>query len=218
MTTSKDYHFTTKEFAQQGQSVFISLDGQESLEEIKLADLESAIYFAWHDFRVKFRFKKDIDLRELIEVVEADDDSNLLNVIDKIIFEVRPISMQNSGEEIDWLLFIYGLFEQIYTVSEYVENWDYLDSKDCLEMALYKGLDANIYGRNLGDIGLELAYIASDSLNGTLSIGRLIDRFKTRRSSADDINDVFEKQGIVGALDHMTLKRRDLRKSNITIA
>lgn len=153
----KNQFLTTNQFLRENSAEFFSLDNNKvSTQKVQLEDLKLAIYFSWLDFRVKFNFSREITIDELVIAVRSGNDQKLLQLVDYIVFEIRPISMQNAEEEIDWLVFIYLLIKNLKPVTKYVSAWNYEDVLYATHGSLYNGLNQHLNGKTLGAIGIDL--------------------------------------------------------------
>lgn len=204
----KNQLLTTNQFIDQVEADFFSLAEKKSTQIIQLEDLKSGIYFSWLDYRVKFNFFEEITPNELVSAVRSNDDKKLLDLVDYIVFEVRPISMQNSEEELDWLVFIYLLIENITSVNKYISMWSYQDVLHGIQAFQNKGLSQCLNGKTLGNIGIDLLNLIPKYNFSKYEkyLSRLQNRFINHRSPSDDIIHIFNEKGIEVLLDYLTLR------------
>ncbi len=203
----KNSLLTTNQFIKEKKAEFISLQGKISEEKIQLEDLKSAIYFSWFDFRLKFIFFREVSFDELVVAVHSKNDQKLLNLVEYIILEVRPISMQTNEEEIDWLVLMYLILKNLEPITKYTSGWTYQDVQQTIVDAQYNGLTQYLSGKTLGNIGLDLlALISVDDLaKYEQYLSRLRSRFRENRSSSDDVIKIFNEQGVDAMLDYLTI-------------
>jgi hypothetical protein len=203
----KNSLLTTNQFIKEKRAEFVSLQGKVSDQEIQLEDLKSAIYFSWLDFRLKFNFFREVSFDDLIVTVHSKNEQELLNLVEYIILEVRPISMQSNEEEIDWLVLMYLILKNLEPITKYTSAWTYQDVQQTIVDAQYNGLTQYLSGKTLGNIGLDLlALIPVDDLaKYEQHLSRLRSRFRENRSPSDDVIKIFTELGVDAMLDYLTI-------------
>ncbi|MDF0556051.1 glutamate-cysteine ligase family protein [Kamptonema sp. UHCC 0994] len=204
----QDMSLTTNKFINEKSAYFYSLDGILSQQKIELEDLKLAIYLYWPDFRLKFNFYPEIQYADLVSAVHSNNDEKLLELIEYMILEVRPIAMQSNEEELSWMIFSYLIIENLESISEYASLWTYQDVKSAVIAAQNNGLRQSINGKNLGEIGLDLlAKIPKDSFQMYEQyLSKLDFRCREYCSPGDDASRIFEDRGMEMLLDYLTIK------------
>jgi len=202
-----DQCLTTNRFIDDNEAYFYTLDEDLSLRKIELDDLKLAIYLSWPDFRLKFSFSPEITLNELVRVVREEDDKGLHELIDYIVFEIRPIAMQANEEELSWLVFSYLVIENLELINQYTSSWHYEDVRTAAIASQISGLKQNFNGKTLGEIGLELLERLSQTSSQTY--GKYLDilyfRCINHCSPGDDAIKIFDNQGMEVLLDHLII-------------
>ncbi|MDF5729751.1 MAG: glutamate-cysteine ligase family protein [Rhizonema sp. PD38] len=203
----KNSLLTTNQFIREKKAEFVSLQGKVSVQEIQLEDLQSAIYFSWLDFRLKFNFLREVSFDELIVTVHSKNDQKLFNLVEYIILEVRPISMQSNEEEIDWLVLMYLILKNLEKITKYTSAWTYQDMQQTIVDAQYNGLNQYLSEKTLGKIGLDLLGLipVEDLEKYEQHLFRLHSRFKENRSPSDDVIKMFNEQGVDAMLNYLTI-------------
>ena len=204
----QDQSLTTNRLMNEESAYFYSLSGELYQEKIELDDLKLAIYLSWPDFRLKFNFYPDIKYEDLVSAVHSNNDEKLLELIEFIILEVRPIAMQTHEEELSWLVFNYLAIENLESISESAFLWTYEDVKSAAMDAQNNGLRQKIRGKTLGEIGLDLlAKIPKDSLQMYEQyLSKLHFRCTEYCSPGDDVIKIFDRQGMEALLDYLIIK------------
>ncbi len=205
----KNLYLTGNQFIREGSAEFYNLEGQLSQQKINLNDLELAIYFCWLDFRLKFNFHQGIKLEELVNAVYTDNEQKLLDLIDYIVFEVRPLAMQANDEEISWLVLTYLILENLEPVTQYSQKWTYEDVKLAAFAAQNNGLRQNLNDKTLGQIGLDLLKLihTNSSQKYEPYLSQLHSRLSDHCSLADDAIRILDNDGIEALLDHLTIRQ-----------
>ncbi len=204
----QDQSLTTNRFINEESAYFYSLSGKLYQEKIELDDLKLAIYLYWPDFRLKFNFYPDIKYEDLVSAVHSNNDKKLLELIEFIILEVRPIAMQTNEEELSWLVFNYLILENLESISEYAFSWNYEDVKSAAMAAQNNGLRQKIRGNTLGEIGLDLlSKIPKESLSMYEQyLSKLHFRCREYSSPSDKAIEIFDRHGMEVLLDYLTIK------------
>ena len=132
----------------------------------------------------------------------------LLDLIEYIVVEVRPIAMQSRGEEVNWLVLTYLILENLCSVNEYVQKWTYQEVKNAAINAQNNGLKQNLKGKTLGEIGLDLLKIIGQNSSQKYEqyLSKLHSRFKNHCSPSDDAIRIFDSDGINTLLDYLTIQ------------
>ena len=203
----KNTNLTTNQFISRKKEEFISLDGKSSKETVCLEDLKLAIYFSWLDYRIKIFFHEHIKMNELIDIVRSNNDEKLLEFVNNVVIEIRPISMQNNEDENNWLVFCYLIVNHIDALIDYIEQFSYKSVKKSMSDVLNKGLNAKLEQKELGIMGLELIEKLPsndrDIYESYLSV--ISRRCKNRISPSQEGNVILAEQGSNSFLKHITL-------------
>ena len=205
----KDIYLTTNRFIAEGVAEFYNLDQALSQQKICLEDLKNAIYFAWLDYRLKFNFYKEATFEALLDAVCSEDDLKLFDLIEYIIFEIRPLSMQANEEEISWLILTYLMVENIDSISDYSMKWTYNDVKLAAKEAQVNGLSQYLNDKTLGEIGLDLLSLIPEKNFSVYEkyLLKLQDRFIKECSPSDEALRILNNQGLEALLKHLTIDR-----------
>ena len=206
---------TTNQFILWESAKFVALNHRSSIEKISLDDLKTGIYFSWLDFRLKFQFHQELNLHELAQTVHSRDENCLIQMIDYILLEVRPISMQSHEQELDWMLFTYLILENLDAIAEDIASWDYQDVLTAVVGAQTAGLDQTLKGQTLGKIGLNLlkliAHNQSEYPNQELL--RLHSQLAQHCSPGDILREIFQSHGLQAVLEYITIKKESSRNN-----
>ncbi|MCV3215940.1 glutamate-cysteine ligase family protein [Plectonema radiosum NIES-515] len=204
----KDRSLTINKFITENSSEFYSLERQSYKETINLDDLKLAIYLSWPDFRLKFNFNLEIKFTDLVTAVHSGNDEKLLSMTDYIILEIRPISMQSNQEELDWLVLTYLLIENLESIAEYSLLWTYQEMKSAAIASQDNGLNQNLNGKTLGQIGLDLlARIPRNSFQMyEQHLSKLHFRFTKYSSPADEALTILDSDGMEALLNYLEIK------------
>jgi hypothetical protein len=203
-----DQSLTINQFLLLESATFLDLDNNISVEKIILDDLKLGIYLSWLDFRLKFNFCEHIDLYDLSRIVHSDNDSSLIQILNYILLEVRPISMQNHEQEIDWMIFTYLIVENIDAVAEYISSWNFDEVYNATFGAQIMGLKQILKDKTLGEIGLDLLELIADSPPewSKKYLIRIHSQFSKFYSPGDVVLKIFRKHGLQAALEYITMK------------
>jgi hypothetical protein len=199
---------TTSDFIDSNIAPFIGLEGTNRSEKIQINDLKTAIYFSWLDFRLKFTFNNDIKLPDLIAIVRSNNDISLYEVVDYIVIEIRPISMQSDRLEFDWMTFSYLCIENLDALTTYTSSWIYGDILKTFEDVQKKGLYSSIQEKTLGVIGQEVIEILSRKNRSIVedNLLRIHSHFVQHHSHGDILTNTFQRYGLQRFLESITIR------------
>jgi hypothetical protein len=202
-----DRHLTTNQYIRIGSASFMDMNNHVLMEEVTLEDLKTAIYFSWLDFRLKISFCDHVEKYNLIQVVHTGDHVKLIQMLDHVILEVRPISMQSHQREIDWMIFMYLILENIDDVTEYVSTWSYGEVYHAVHGAQEIGLNQPLGNKQLGEIGLDLLNLVAHSRDSWSwnYLSRIQSQFSQRYSPGDSVAKIFREHGLQAALEYMSI-------------
>lgn len=152
-------------------------------------------------------FYDHVDLQNLIQAVHTDDHVSLMQMLDYIVLEVRPISMQSHEQEIDWMIFIYLILENIDSVAEYISSWTFDEVYNAVLGAQEIGLNQMLKDKQLGEIGLDLLNLVTHSQAdwSWQYLSRIQSQFSQCYSPGDAVAKIFREHGLQVALEYLTI-------------
>lgn len=154
-------------------------------------------------------FYKEIKLQELASAFYSENEQKLLDLIEYIVFEVRPLAMQANEEEISWLVLTCLILENLEPITKYSQRWTYEDVRLATFSAQNNGLRQNLNNKTLGQIGLDLLkLIGKNSFQEYEQyLSKLHSRFRNHCSLADDAIRILDNDRIEALLDNLTICR-----------
>jgi hypothetical protein len=126
-----------------------------------------------------------------------------------IVLEIRPTSMQSSGEETCLLAMFYLLVNNIKFTKNISDSIVYVDTKQSMTDVLQRGLNAKLGNKSIRDVGFELFNsIPENQRNSYLEyLNPLLERLRKGLSPSESSNGVLKNSGMNAFLEYITLNK-----------